>query len=107
MRLVYTHRLKSDMVLARPLVSEEGTLLLAEGVPLGESLIHRLVEVGVPFVYVRDDRFPTDRVQPLVSPQSLRRVTADLRGFWCRPPRTTPPPPSPSPWRSWVPRWRS
>ena len=80
MRLVYTHRLKSDMVLARPLVSEEGTLLLAEGVPLGESLIHRLVEVGVPFVYVRDDRFPTDRVQPLVSPQSLRRVTADLRG---------------------------
>ena len=67
------------MILARPLISEEGSLLLAEGVPLGENLVRRLREVGIPFVYVRDDRFPTDRIRPLLSPQSLRRVTAELR----------------------------
>ena len=68
MRLVYTKRLQPGMILARPLISEEGSLLLAEGVPLGENLVRRLREVGIPFVYVRDDRFPTDRIRPLLSP---------------------------------------
>jgi HD-GYP domain-containing protein (c-di-GMP phosphodiesterase class II) len=67
------------MVLARPLLSEEGKLLLAEGVSLGESLIRRISEVGIPFVYVRDDRFPDDdRARPLISPQNQRGAVAML-----------------------------
>lgn len=78
MKLVYTRSLKPQMILARPLYSEKGTLLLAEGIQLNERLVGMLDRMEVPFVYVRDDRFPDLEVRPLISHRNLGRAIREL-----------------------------
>lgn len=78
MKLVYTRSLQHQMTLARPLFSEKGTLLLAEGIHLNERLIGMLDRMEVPFVYVKDDRFPDLEVRPLISHQNLGRAIREL-----------------------------
>ena len=78
MKLVYTRFLSSGMLLARPLYSEKGTLLLAEGIELSERLIAMLDRMDVPFVYIKDDRFPDMEVRPLINPQNLGRAIREL-----------------------------
>lgn len=78
MKLVYTRFLNSHMTLARPLYSDKGTLLLAEGIHLGERLIAMLERMEVPFVYVRDDRFPDMEIRPIISHQNLGKAIREL-----------------------------
>lgn len=78
MKLVYTRSLKPQMILARPLYSEKGTLLLAEGIHLNERLIGMLARLDVPFIYVKDDRFPDLEIRPLISHQNMGRAIREL-----------------------------
>jgi len=49
MKLVSSDKLKAGMVVARPIISDTGTLLLNSGITLNERLIELIKRRGIPF----------------------------------------------------------
>jgi len=60
MRKVSTKYLKAGMKIARSVYDSRGRLLLADGLELTESLIRRLSEMEIGFLYVEDELFAGD-----------------------------------------------
>ncbi|KON86457.1 histidine kinase [Sporosarcina globispora] len=56
MRLAATNTIETGSVLAKPIYNDKGQVLLHEGVELADKLIHKLQEMGITYVYVRDWR---------------------------------------------------
>lgn len=73
MKLISTEKLKSGMIVARPIISDAGILLLNSDVILNERLIELIKRRGIPFLYVKDDRIDTD-VKPLISPDDTAKA---------------------------------
>lgn len=74
MRRVPTGRLEPGLVLARPIFSAEGTVLLAAGVPLKADYIRRLKELNITAVYVQDERLAGVEVRDVVSDETRLRT---------------------------------
>ncbi|NLY53796.1 MAG: HD-GYP domain-containing protein [Firmicutes bacterium] len=78
MRRISTKRLQPGMQLAQPVISADGTILLAKGQTLRASYIDRLRQLGVSSVYVVDPRFPdidaNDFLSERARAQALRTV---------------------------------
>lgn len=55
MRKVIVDKIEDGLVLARPLMGATGNILLGEGVVLKASMISRLKNWDVPFVYVQSE----------------------------------------------------
>jgi putative nucleotidyltransferase with HDIG domain len=56
MRLIATNLLKPGMRLGKTVYNENGTVLIKEKIPLTETMINRLLKLGITFVYVEDPR---------------------------------------------------
>jgi len=55
MRAVDSGHLKEGMLVARTVFDDVGRVLLKEGVVLNRRYINRLIELGLPFIYVEDE----------------------------------------------------
>lgn len=56
MRYIATSSVESGAILARTIYNDKGQVLLSAGVQLQESLIQRLLNIGIPFIYIKDSR---------------------------------------------------
>ncbi|WP_026584406.1 HD-GYP domain-containing protein [Bacillus sp. J33] len=56
MRLAETETVEAGSVLAKTIYNDKGQVLLNEGVQLADRLIKRLQEMGITYIYVRDQR---------------------------------------------------
>ncbi|WP_264740737.1 HD-GYP domain-containing protein [Cytobacillus firmus] len=56
MRLAATNTIETGSILAKAIYNDKGQVLLHEGVELTDKLIHKLQEMGITYVYIRDWR---------------------------------------------------
>jgi HD-GYP domain-containing protein (c-di-GMP phosphodiesterase class II) len=67
------------MKLAKKIYSDDGIVLLAEGVELTATLIRRLGECGISFLYLQDPRTDDIHIPELLSEETQRRTIGSLR----------------------------
>lgn len=79
MRLLPIHIVLPGMKLGKKIYSEEGLVLLAEGVELTQTLINRLGKYGVDFVYVVDPRTEDIVVPELLSEETQFKAISEIR----------------------------
>jgi len=79
MRKVLIDKIEDDMVLAKPLMGTTGNVLLSEGVLLKKSMISRLKNWDIPFVYVQSD---SEQPEDTSSPTTVAVSTGELDGIF-------------------------
>lgn len=79
MRLLPITSCRSGMQLAKSIYSDEGLVLLAEGVELTEPLLNRLKELGMRFLYIRDPLTEGIDVREPISQETRRRAMHTLK----------------------------
>ncbi|WP_248930473.1 HD-GYP domain-containing protein [Paenibacillus hamazuiensis] len=79
MRLMPIGTVRPGMRLGKRIYNEDGLTLLGERVELTESLIQRLAEHGIDFIYIDDPRTDDIMVQELLSDETRIRATAEIR----------------------------
>jgi len=73
-------RLRSGMVVARPIVGSSGQMLLSTGTVLNETYIHRLKEKGIPSIYIQEQAPElTVQVDDVISDKSRLRANVAVR----------------------------
>lgn len=77
MRLVSTTSCPAGSRLARSIYNENGLVLLGEDAELTEPILRRLVQHGIPFVYIHDER-TDDIVVPDVISEETRRTAIQV-----------------------------
>lgn len=72
--LDYTHE---GMLLGRSIIDSEGNVLLRAGVELDEYYIGRLSELGIHYIYIKDETFgDTDEIEDVISEET--RITSAI-----------------------------
>ncbi|GAB2723199.1 HD-GYP domain-containing protein [Paenibacillus thermoaerophilus] len=84
MRLIPVRQLKPGMRLGKRIYSQEGIVLLTEYVELTQSMIDRLAEHGIAFVYIYDPRTEDVVVNDLVDPETRARAVGEIRRHFRR-----------------------
>jgi HD-GYP domain-containing protein (c-di-GMP phosphodiesterase class II) len=79
MRMLPISLSRPGMKLAKKIYSDEGIVLLAEGVELTTSLIRRLGDCGISFLYIQDARTEGLMVPELLSDETQRRTMQAIR----------------------------
>lgn len=79
MRLMSTRSCEPGMRLARCIYSEEGLVLLNEGVELNQSLINRLQQVGIDFLYIQDKATDDVHIEDMLSDETRVRALAEIK----------------------------
>ncbi|MBC7076459.1 MAG: HD-GYP domain-containing protein, partial [Syntrophomonadaceae bacterium] len=80
MRRVNIQDLKINMVVARPIYSSDGRILLQAGVALNENYIKRLHDMGISSVYIKDDYFDDiSDIPDVVSVKTRIETTKTIR----------------------------
>lgn len=79
MRMMPISLCRPGMILAKKIYSDDGIVLLAEGVELTATLIRRLSECGISFLYVQDSRLDDVKVPELVSDETQRKALGTIR----------------------------
>lgn len=79
MRLVPTRSCEPGMRLAKPIFNEEGIVLLGAHVELNSSLINRLGQLGVDFVYIEDAVTEDVVVNDPISDETRIRALGEIR----------------------------
>src|ERR1700730_2124512 len=79
MRMLPISLSRPGMKLAKKIYSDEGIVLLAEGVELTTSLIRRLGDCGICFLYIQDARTEGLMVPELLSDETQRRTMQAIR----------------------------
>ena len=79
MRMMPISLCRPGMRLAKRIYSDDGIVLLAEGVELTSTLIRRLGECGVSFVYIQDSRTDDLSIPELLSDETQRRTLQTIR----------------------------
>ncbi len=70
MRRLLTEKLQPGMIVARPIYSSDGRILLHAGIELDAVYIDRLSAMGIISVYVKDDLFDDVEVRDVISEQT-------------------------------------
>lgn len=70
MRLININFVEEGAVLARPVISSSGKVLLQSGIPLSASYIQRLANMGFDVLFIEDERFENVEVYTGVSTQT-------------------------------------
>lgn len=74
MRKILLDYAREGMLLGRSIIDSEGHILLRAGVELDEYYINRLFELGIHYVYIRDEAFgETDEIEDVISEET--RIT--------------------------------
>jgi len=79
MRLVSTTQCQPGSRLGKPIYNEDGRVLLASEVELTESMIRRLLEYGIHYVYISDPRTDDIVVPELISEETRVRAMSQIR----------------------------
>lgn len=83
MKLKSIHALKKNDVLAKPIYNDEGQVLLNASVKLSESMITRLQDKGVSFVYIEDpdtdDIFVNDTLPPEKKAKAVKTINKSFK----------------------------
>ena len=78
MRIVSMKRLVAGMIVGKTVYSEEGVILLQQGVTLSDVRIRKLIEKHIPCVYIEDDIsegiVPRESVDPALKLKALQSV---------------------------------
>ncbi|UMZ74867.1 HD-GYP domain-containing protein [Natranaerofaba carboxydovora] len=76
MRLVNIEEIEEGMMLAKPVYSEKGTILLQEGATLKQQYIPKIEELGYSNVYIQDETLKDLEVNDIVN-EELRRESVN------------------------------
>lgn len=83
MKLKSINALKQNDVLAKPIYNDEGQVLLNASVKLSESMISRLQDKGVSFVYIEDpntdDIFVNDTLPPEKKAKAVKTINTSFK----------------------------
>lgn len=79
MRLVATSLMLKGRILGKAIYSEKGQVLLNEGVLLNELLLNRLLEVGVHYLYIEDERTDDLQLDESLSAELKQRALKSIR----------------------------
>lgn len=79
MRRVRTYDLESGMVVAKPVYSSQGKLLLNEGVTITPAYPRQLERLGIPAVYIVDERMQGAVISDVVADQTRLEATIAVR----------------------------
>ncbi|RKQ29611.1 HD-GYP domain-containing protein [Oceanobacillus halophilus] len=71
MKLVNTKTIKPGAVLAQSIYNENGVVLISSGMSLTDKVIRRLINYGITYVYIEDERTKDIYVESLI-PDKLR-----------------------------------
>ncbi|WP_442595976.1 HD-GYP domain-containing protein [Neobacillus sp. D3-1R] len=72
MRLVATQTVESGAILGKPIYNEKGQVLLNEGVSLSSIVLKRLLNLGIHFIYIKDQKTENITVTDSIS-EKLRK----------------------------------
>lgn len=79
MRMVPTHMCMPGMRLAKSILDEEGQVLLGKDIDLTQSLINRLLNRGISFLYIADAATEDIDVPEMIRPETRLLATKTLR----------------------------
>lgn len=78
MRRIKVEKLKADMVLAKPIYTQRGVILLKEGTVLTELFINKVRSVDVDHIYINDALSAGIEVEAVISDQVRQETEAAL-----------------------------
>lgn len=79
MRMMPISMCQPGMRLAKNIYSDDGIVLLAEGMELTESFIRRLYDHGIRYVYLQDPRLDDVRFPDPISEETRRKALNEIR----------------------------
>lgn len=79
MRLLPISKCAPGMKLAKKIFSEDGIVLLGDGMELTSRLIDRLQQCGIQYVYIEDSRTEDVKVPNLISEDTFRTALKEIR----------------------------
>ncbi|MBE9912482.1 HD-GYP domain-containing protein [Paenibacillus donghaensis] len=79
MRLVPVRKLQEGMRIAKKIYSDEGIVLLADGVELTSSLIRRLIELDIGYIYVEDGLTEGIHIPEMLHEETRRSALQSIR----------------------------
>jgi HD-GYP domain-containing protein (c-di-GMP phosphodiesterase class II) len=79
MRMMPISLCTPGMKLAKKIYSDDGIVLLAEGVELTSNLIRRLGDCGISFLYLQDPRTDDVHIPELLTEETQRRAVSEIR----------------------------
>lgn len=79
MRLVHINLLQPGMKLGKRIYSEEGLVLLSEGVELTSRLIERLKDLGIGYVYISDAATEDIIIPDMLREETRRRALVEIK----------------------------
>lgn len=79
MRMMPISACRPGMRLGKKIYSDEGIVLLAEGIELTGSLIRRLEENGISYLYIQDPRTEGIEIPELLSEETQRQALGAIR----------------------------
>ncbi|PWW41046.1 MULTISPECIES: HD-GYP domain-containing protein [Paenibacillus] len=79
MRLVHINLLQPGMKLGKRIYSEEGLVLLSEGVELTSRLIGRLKDLGIGYVYISDAATEDIIIPDMLQEETRRRALVEIK----------------------------
>ncbi|MCL6445221.1 MAG: HD-GYP domain-containing protein [Alicyclobacillus sp.] len=80
MRIVGIRHLVSGMRLAKPIYDADGRMLLAKGVTLTDSYVHRLEQMGIAHAYIEDHRtHDIEDMAETIDPQTRQEVVGNIK----------------------------
>ncbi|SET34691.1 HDIG domain-containing protein [Oceanobacillus limi] len=79
MRLVSTRKLKAGEILGQTIHRDNGLILLKKGVCLSDTMIQRLQNQGITYVYIEDESTKDIQIEPVISEELKREATESVR----------------------------
>lgn len=79
MRLMPILKCQPGMKLAKKIYNEDGMVLLSEHVELTDSLMRRLEQLGIHFVYIEDPRTDDVKVPEMITEETRRESMKEIR----------------------------
>jgi len=71
MRRVGIDKLKKDMVLAKPIYTSNGVILLKEGTLLTEKFLEKIHDIDVDYIYIKDELSEGIEIEALISEKTV------------------------------------
>ncbi|MGG1312470.1 HD-GYP domain-containing protein [Cohnella laeviribosi] len=82
MRMMPISMCSPGMVLGKKIFSDDGIVLLAEGVELTNSLIRKLAENGIRYLYIQDPRTEGIEMPELLDEETQRQALSTIRSVF-------------------------
>lgn len=79
MRLVPVRKLQEGMRIGKKIYSDEGVILLADGVTLTAQLIRRLIELDIGYIYIEDSLTEGITIPEMLQEETRRNALQNIR----------------------------